>query len=82
MGSAMCAIRTFVTRTMFSMTFSRGRMIIQAMLALIDKLYDIERETKQNGLDAPVVKELRQQPSAALLRSAATKKSEGILATW
>lgn len=37
------------------------------MLALIGKLYDIERETKQNGLDAPVVKELRQQHSKPIL---------------
>ena len=44
---------------MFSMAFSRGRMIIQTMLALIGKLYDIERETKQSGLDAPVVKTFR-----------------------
>jgi predicted ATP-dependent protease len=52
---------------MFSMAFSRGRMIIQAMLALIGKLYDIERETRQNGLDAAVIKELRQQHSKPIL---------------
>jgi transposase len=37
------------------------------MLALIGKLYDIEREAKQNELDAPAVKELRQQHSKPIL---------------
>ena len=37
------------------------------MLALISKLYDIEREAKQNELNAPAVKELRQQHSKPIL---------------
>jgi len=37
------------------------------MLALIGKLYDVEREAKQNELDASAVKELRQQHSKPIL---------------
>ena len=37
------------------------------MLALIGKLYDVEREAKQNELDAPAIKELRQQCSKPIL---------------
>ena len=37
------------------------------MLALIGKLYDIEREAKQNELDASAIKELRQQHSKPIL---------------
>jgi hypothetical protein len=37
------------------------------MLALIGKLYDIEREAKQNELNASAIKELRQQRSKPVL---------------
>ena len=37
------------------------------MLALIGRLYDIEREAKQNELNASAVKELRQQHSKSIL---------------
>jgi transposase len=37
------------------------------MLALIGELYDLEREAKQNRLDASAVKELRQQYSKPIL---------------
>jgi transposase len=37
------------------------------MLALIGELYDVEREAKQNELDAPAIKELRQHRSAPIL---------------
>ena len=37
------------------------------MLALIGELYDVEREAKQNELDAPAIKELRQQRSKPIL---------------
>jgi len=43
------------------------------MLALIGKLYDIEREAKQNKLDAPAFKELRQQQSKRILVEIGTR---------
>ena len=42
------------------------------MLALIGKLYDTEREAKQNELDAPAIKELRQQHSKPVLDEIST----------
>ena len=38
------------------------------MLALIGELYEIEREAKQNELDAPVIKELRQHPASRIVQ--------------
>jgi transposase len=37
------------------------------MLALIGKLYDVERQAKENELDVPAVKELRQERSKPIL---------------
>ena len=37
------------------------------MLALIGKLYDVERQAKENELDVPAVKELRQEHSKPVL---------------
>jgi hypothetical protein len=43
------------------------------MLALIGKLYDREREAKQNELDVPAIKELRQQQSEPILVEISTR---------
>ena len=47
-----------------------------AMLALIGKLYDVEREAKQNELSASATKELRQQHSKPILDEISPRLNE------
>jgi len=46
------------------------------MLALIGKLYDVERQAKQNELDVPAIKELRQQHSKPVLDEIRTRLND------
>jgi transposase len=46
------------------------------MLALIGKLYDVERQAKENKLDAPAIKELRQEHSKPILDEIHTRLND------
>ncbi len=46
------------------------------MLALIGRLYDVEREAKQNELAAPALRELRQQQSKPILDEISTRLND------
>jgi transposase len=46
------------------------------MLALIGKLYDVERQAKENELDVPAIKGLRQQHSKPILDEISTRLND------